>query len=326
MEISNEKLIQMFRYMYLARRFDEVATQLNKEKRIIGSVHTGVGEEGASVGITMALSEGDYISPSYRDVGAILAGGLSTLEVMAMLYAKDCGHTQGRTRLMHLGDLPKRILPPNPILGASQAIAIGVAYANQRKKNGSVVVNIMGDGASNEGAVHESMNFAAVYNLPIVFCLVNNHYAWSTPTRDILKLDIVADRAKAYGFPGYVCNGNDVLETYETVYNAVERARSGQGPSLVEVRAYRWSGHSGNDKNVYRTQDEIIRWQQDDCVTKFEGYLTAVGVLSREEVKSIKDAVEEEIADAIRVSEASPYPDPEKLLDPYCMLYKEDQE
>lgn len=142
----------------------------------------------------------------------------------------------------------------------------------------------MGDGASNEGAVHESMNFAAVYNLPIVFCLVNNHYAWSTPTRDILKLDIVADRAKAYGFPGYVCNGNDVLETYETVYNAVERARSGQGPSLVEVRAYRWSGHSGNDKNVYRTQDEIIRWQQDDCVTKFEGYLTAVGVLSKEEV------------------------------------------
>lgn len=137
MEISNEKLIQMFRYMYLTRRFDEVATQLNKEKRIIGSVHTGVGEEGASVGITMALSEGDYISPSYRDVGAILAGGLSTLEVMAMLYAKDCGHTQGRTRLMHLGDLPKRILPPNPILGASQAIAIGVAQANQWKKTGA---------------------------------------------------------------------------------------------------------------------------------------------------------------------------------------------
>lgn len=326
MELGNEKMIRMFRYMYLTRRFDETATQLNREKRIIGSVHTGVGEEAVSVGITMALSEGDYISPSYRDVGAILAGGMDTLEVMAMLYAKNCSHTQGRTRLMHLGDLPKHILPPNPILGASSVIADGVAYANKRKNNGSVVVNIMGDGASNEGAVHEAMNFAAVYQLPIVFCIVNNHYAWSTPTEDILKLTIIADRAKAYGFPGYVCNGNDVLETYETVYHAVESARKENGPSLIEVRTYRWSGHSGNDKNVYRTERELIRWRQDDCVKKFEDYLLAIGVLSEEEVKEIKESVEKEIEEAIRISEEDRYPDPEELLDPCCMLYKEEQE
>lgn len=326
MEISNEKLIRMFRYMYLTRRFDEVATLLNKEKRIIGSVHAGVGEEGVSVGITMALSKEDYISPSYRDLGAILAGGLETQKVMAMLFAKECSHTGGRTRLMHLGDLPKHILPPNPILGASSAIAVGVAYANKRKNNHSVVVNIMGDGASNEGAVHEAMNFAAVYKLPIVFCIVNNHYAWSTPTNDILKIDIIADRAKAYGFPGYVCNGNDVLETHETVYNAVERAREGQGPALIEVRAYRWSGHSGNDKNVYRSESEMIRWRQDDAVEKFENYLLADGIFSVMEAKEIKDSVEKEIEEAIRISEESAYPDPEKLLNPDCMMYKEEWE
>lgn len=324
MEISNEKLIRMFRYLYLTRRFDEAATELNRERRIIGSVHAGVGEEGASVGITMALSKGDYISPSYRDLGAVLAGGLETQKVMAMLYAKEGSHTGGRTRLMHLGDLDKHVLPPNPILGASSAIAAGVAYANMRKRNGSVVVNIMGDGASNEGAVHEAMNFAAVYHLPIVFCIVNNHYAWSTPTSDILKLTVVADRAKAYGFPGYVCNGNDVLETCETVYRAVECARKGQGPSLVEVRTYRWSGHSGNDKNVYRSEREMIRWRQDDAVLKFENYLLAEGILNAAKAEEIKASVEREIEEAIRISEEDAYPDPEKLLDPKCMMYEEE--
>lgn len=131
MEISNEKLIRMFRYLYLTRRFDEAATELNRERRIIGSVHAGVGEEGASVGITMALSKGDYISPSYRDLGAVLAGGLETQKVMAMLYAKEGSHTGGRTRLMHLGDLDKHVLPPNPILGASSAICQSYIFADK---------------------------------------------------------------------------------------------------------------------------------------------------------------------------------------------------
>ncbi len=325
MGLSKEKLCSMFRMMYLTRRFDETATELNKQKRIIGSIHAGVGEEGASVGITMALSEQDYISPSYRDLGAMLAGGMTTLEVMGMLYAKDCGHSKGRTRVMHFGDLKKHILPPNPVLGASTAIANGVAFANKRNGSDSVVVNIIGDGCSNEGAVHEAMNFAAVYNLPIVFCIVNNHYAWSTPTSDILKLDILADRAKAYGFPGYIANGNDVLETYETVHRAVERARRGEGPSLVEVRAYRWSGHSGNDQNVYRTPDEMLRWRQDDCLIKFENYLLAANILSAEEAVDMKESVEREIREAIRISEECPYPSVEETLNPNCMLYREDE-
>ncbi len=324
MNIPKEKLVKMYKFMYLTRRFDETAEVLNKEKRILGSVHTGVGEEGASVGITMALSEQDYISPSYRDLGAMLAGGMSTLEVMGMLFAKDCGSTQGRTRLMHFGDLHRRILPPNPILGAATAIANGVALANKKKGNDSVVVNIIGDGCSNEGAIHEAMNFASVFNLPIVFVIVNNHYAWSTPTKDIIKLDVVADRAKAYGFPGYVANGNDVLETYETVNNAVERARRGEGPSLVEVRAYRWSGHSGNDKNVYRTEEERIRWRQDDSIEKFERYLNAIGVLDEASTKAIKESVEKEIADAVRISEECEYPSIEKTLDMKTMLYEEE--
>jgi TPP-dependent pyruvate/acetoin dehydrogenase alpha subunit len=323
MNITNAKMISMYKFMYLSRKFEEKAEVLNKEKRSLGSIHPSVGEEATAVGVSSVLRKDDILSPSYRDMGALFAKGMTPLELMGMLFGKQCGATEGRTRLLHVGDLDRSILPANPILGASTAIAIGAALAFKKQNADRIVINMFGDGASNEGAVHEAMNFASVFKLPIVFVIVNNHYAWSTPTEKIVKISTLADRAKAYGFPGYIANGNDILDVYEVVGRAAENARQGMGPSLVECRTYRVGGHSGNDKNVYRSQEEIVQWKQDCPIEKFEKYLKAIHVLTEEEVEQIKQEVVSEIEDAVTKSEASPYPDPKKAMDLKTMLYIE---
>ena len=322
MNIPKEKMISMYRLMYLTRKFEETVEKLNKDKSILGSIHTSIGEEATAIGISTVLNHDDILSPSYRDTGALFGKGMKAIEIMGMLFGKTCGATNGRTRVLHVGDLERYILPANPILGASSAIAIGAALAFKKNKTNQIVVNIFGDGASNEGAVHEAMNFAAIFQLPIVFVIVNNHYAWSTPTSKNFKINIIADRAKAYGFPGYVVNGNDILEVYETMEAAVDRARQGLGPSIVECRTYRWAGHSGNDKNVYRTEDEMIWHRQDCAVEKFEKYLNAIGILDEEMTKQIKQGVIDEIEEAIIQSKNCPFPDPQEVFDVKTMLYK----
>ena len=320
MELIREKLLHLFEKMIQTRYFEETTERLNKEKKISGSIHTSVGEEATAVGVAAALGEGDYISASYRDLGCLFERGFEPIDIAGMLYAKACGATNGRTRVLHVGSLEKHILPANPILGASTAIAIGAALANKKDGNGLVTLNMFGDGASNEGAVHEAMNFAAVFNLPIVFVVKNNRYAWSTPTANIIPTTILADRAKAYGFPGYVANGNDVLDVYETVSRAVEDARAGKGPALVECRTYRLSGHSGNDKNVYRTKNEVIRWQQDCPIRKLEGYITAAGFASQEEVDALRQRVLDKVDAAFAEACCAPDPDVETLLSERQMI------
>lgn len=314
MEMTTSRLKELFRLMYLSRRFEETTEALNKSKSISGSIHTSVGEEATAVGAAMALGKDDYISASYRDLGCLFSRGMQPLEIAGMLFATECGATKGKTRVLHVGDLSRHILPANPILGASTAIAIGVALANKKDGNGLVTLNMFGDGASNEGAVHESMNFAAVYNLPIVFVIKNNRYGWSSPTKKFCPVPILADRAKAYGFPSYVVDGNDVLEVYETVQNAVEYARSGNGPVLVECRTYRTSGHSGNDKNLYRTEHEIIWWKQNCPVRKLRGYLSGIGAATEEELDAVEREVEEEVATAMETARNSAPPDPAVIL------------
>ncbi len=320
MEMTREKLLHLFEKMVQTRYFEETTERLNKEKKISGSIHTSVGEEATAVGVAAALGEGDYISASYRDLGCLFERGFEPIDIAGMLYAKACGATNGRTRVLHVGSLEKHVLPANPILGASTAIAIGAALANKKDGNGLVTLNMFGDGASNEGAVHEAMNFAAVFNLPIVFVVKNNRYAWSTPTANIIPTTILADRAKAYGFPGYVANGNDVLDVYETVSRAVEDARAGKGPALVECRTYRLSGHSGNDKNVYRTKNEVIRWQQDCPIRKLEGYITAAGFASQEEVDALRQRVLDKVDAAFAEACCAPDPDVETLLSERQMI------
>jgi pyruvate dehydrogenase E1 component alpha subunit len=311
----------MYRLMVQTRVFEETVESLNKQKRSLGSIHTSIGEEATAIGVGTSLREADILSPSYRDTGMLFCKGFSVLELMGMAFGKEVGATQGRTRLLHVGDLDRNILPGNPILGASSAIAVGAALAIKKKGEKRIVVNVFGDGASNEGAVHESMNFAAAFGLPIVFVIVNNQYAWSTPTSKMLHISSLADRAKAYGFPGFVANGNDVLEVRDVLETACNWPRQGSGPALVECRTYRVAGHSGNDKNAYRSEEEILRWKQDCPIEKFGGYLCAIGLIDEAEIESIWREIWEEVDASIALAESSPYPKPEKLLDPRAMLF-----
>ena len=320
MKLTEEKMLSMYKLMYTTRKFEEKCVELNKAKEIIGSIHPSIGEEATSVGLAAVLNDDDVLAPSYRDVGALFTKGLTVLDLMGMLFGKACGKTEGKTRVLHVGDLKKNILPPNPILGASSAIAIGAAFVFKKDKASRVVVNALGDGASNEGAVHEAMNFAAAKELPIVFVIENNRYAWSTPYESNFKIPSLSFRSFAYGMPGFVADGNDILDVFDVMSQAVDYARNGNGPSLVECRTYRWGGHSGNDKNVYRSLDEIIRWRQDCPIDKFENYMINVGVCTKGDIEGIQKAVEDEIEDALKTSKEADYPDVNKINSIHAMM------
>lgn len=313
-DYSKEKLLDVYRHMVQTRIFERECETLNKKKEILGSIHGSMGEEATSVGLAAVLREDDLLAPSYRDPGALFMKGLTTLDLVGMLFAKNCGKTKGRTRVLHVGDFSKNIYPPNPILGASQVIANGAALSFKIDRTDRVVLNIIGDGASNEGAVHEAMNFAAAKELPIVFAIENNRYAWSTPFEKNFKMHSFVERAIGYGMPGFICDGYDVIDVMDTVSDAIDHARSGKGPALVECRTYRWSGHSGNDKNVYRPQNEILRFRQNDPIKRLGDYMTAANICVEQELQDIWNSVEKEVQDAIEFSKAAPYPDPDEFF------------
>ena len=321
--MEKEKLLWCYEKMVLSRCYENTAVDLNKKKRIIGSIHAGQGEEACGVGIVSAMKDTDILSPSYRDVSAAIAKGATMTEMTGLLYGKQCGMSNGRTRILHVGDLDRGMLPGNPILGASTGVAIGAAFASQMDKTGKVVVNIMGDGACNEGAVYESMNFASVFKLPIVFVIVNNHYAWSTPTDHHNNLTIIAERALAYNMPSYVADGNDLLEVNKIIGKCVESAREGNGPAFVELRTYRWSGHSGNDKNVYRSDDERTWYYQNDPIRRVRDYILAMGYKTEEELTAWDKKLAEEVEEAYEYARNSEDPKPEDVLDVKAMLYME---
>ena len=319
--INADKLLGMYKNMYQSRYYEEISVQLNKEKKIVGSIHAGEGEEACGVGIVSAMKPEDILSPSYRDISAVIAKGVTLKEMTCLLYGKQHSITNGRTRTLHVGDLDRGILPGNPILGASTAVAIGAALASKKDDAKRVVVNIFGDGALNEGAVYESMNFASVFKLPIVFVIVNNRYAWSTPTNTHNNLTILADRAKAYGIKAYIADGNDVMDVNDVVSKAVEAARAGEGPAIVELRAYRWSGHSGNDKNVYREMPERIWHKLNDPVKRVHEYLIQMEYISEEELNKWEAEMKQEVDDAYEYARNDEDPKPEDVLDINAMMY-----
>ena len=321
--MRKEQLLWCYEKMILSRNYESTAVELNRKKQIIGSIHAGEGEEACGVGIVSAMKEQDILSPSYRDVSAAIAKGATMTEMTGLLYGKQCGMSNGRTRILHVGDLDRGMLPGNPILGASTGVAIGAALASKMDKTGRVVVNIMGDGACNEGAVYESMNFASVFQLPIVFVIVNNHYAWSTPTGNHNNLTIIAERALAYNMPAYIADGNDLLEVNQVVSRCLEDARAGKGPAFVELRTYRWSGHSGNDKNVYRSDDERTWYYQNDPIRRVRDYILAMNYLSEEELSAWETKLKNEVEQAYEYARNSADPKPEDVLDIKAMLYVE---
>jgi TPP-dependent pyruvate/acetoin dehydrogenase alpha subunit len=299
---------RLYRQMLLIRRFEETVYYLFLEGEIPGTLHQYQGQEAVAVGICDLLRPDDWITSTHRPHGHALAKGVTPRAAMAELYGKSTGCCAGKGGSMHLGDPAVGMLPAIAIVGGGNTVVTGLGLAFQLRGTDQVAVCFFGDGASNEGAFHEGLNFAAVRRLPIVFVCENNLYGASTPFARVSALVDVADRAAAYGIPGRVVDGMDVLAVREAAAAAVEAARSGEGPTLLECKTYRFVGHSRSDARGYRESDEEAAWKERDPIPRLRATLAA------EVAEEIEREVEAAIEDAVEFARASPDADPQEAL------------
>ena len=256
-KLSPEQLLEMFYWLKLIRAFDERLSTLVKQAKVRSGVYTGIGQEAIIVGTCFGLRKEDFICPLHRDLGSFLMKGVEPRAMMSQMFAKTTGLSKGRDSALHSGVSELGIFGNTSMLGANLPVAAGLALTFKMEQVDNVVVAYFGEGASNTGDFHEALNFAGVQRLPIVFVCENNQYAYSVPIEKSMAMDDVADRAHSYGFDGVAINGNDVLAVYQATQGALARARSGDGPTLIECKTYRWHGHSEHDKAFYRTDEEL---------------------------------------------------------------------
>lgn len=314
--LDRDTLLDMFYKMNLIRKFELKLEHLFTRGKLFGTMHLCIGQEGTAVGAITALEPEDKITTTHRGHGLSIAKDTDINQMMAELFGKSTGINKGKGGSMHIADLEKGNLGANGILGAGQPHAVGAALTSKMRDLGYVVVTFFGDGASNEGAIHESMNLAAVWDLPVVFFCENNQYGMSGSVEDMTRIENIADRASAYGFPGRVVNGSDVIEVMKTTQEAVERARKGDGPTLIEAKTYRWKGHSKSDARKYRTTDEEKEWIDNrDPIAMLREQMIENKMLTPELEDEILQKVDKEIEKAVEFSESSPDPSIESLYE-----------
>lgn len=308
-------LLGLYRQMVEIRAVEQELISLFAKGRMPGFIHSYVGEEATAVGVCAALQTDDYITSTHRGHGHILAKGGDLNRFMAEVFGRETGYCKGKGGSMHIADFDIGILGANGIVGGGIPIAGGAACSAMMLGTGRVAVSFFGDGAANIGAFHESLNLAAIWDLPVVFVCENNGYADFIPTRDAMRVARISDRAAAYGIAGETVDGNDVLTVYEAARRAVDRARDGVGPSLLEAVTYRWRGHFEGDPQPYRTKDEVAGWQEKDPVRSFREQLASAELLTSEEDAQIAEDVRLAVETAVAFAEASPLPVPEKALE-----------
>ena len=293
--------------MWTIRRFEEGLEELFNRGLLHGTMHLSIGQEAVAEGTCAALSDGDMITSTHRGHGHTLAHGGDPMLMMAELMMKDTGYCRGRGGSMHIADVAGGNLGANGIVAGSMTLATGAALTQVLTGTDRVVVCFFGDGAANEGSFHEALNLAGVWDLPVVWLCENNQYGMSMSQDRSTAGGSVANRADAYGMPGVRADGNDVVDVFEKVSDAVERARSGDGPTLVEAVTYRYRGHSKSDRNLYRTQDEIEDWRNHrDPILRFEGALRESGLLDDEAIARAQERAKEAIRDAIVEANGQP--------------------
>ena len=311
MTITTEKQLEMLRSMQIIRRFEERASDDYQAGAIYGVVHCYIGEEAVAVGICSALNRDDQIISTHRGHGHCLAKGADLNRMMAELYGRQTGYCKGKGGSMHIADFSIGMLGANGIVAGGIPIVTGAGLAAQLEGKGRVAVSFFGDGASNAGPFHESINIAATWKLPMLYVCENNLYSAGTTAAETLALSDVAARAAGYGIPGVVVDGNDVMAVYEAAEAAVNRARAGQGPTLIECKTYRWRGHTERPgQEDPRPQDEIETWRQRDPINRFAANLMDQGVLTEEMWQKMDAEILAAIEDAVKFSEESPFPDP----------------
>lgn len=301
--------------MLLIRRFEERAGEMYAKAKIGGFLHLCIGEEATIVGATQALRDTDFLLSTYREHGQALARGTSPDVVMAELFGKAGGCSGGRGGSMHLFDLERRFLGGYGIVGANLPLAAGVALAADYRETGDATLCMFGDGATNQGTFGETMNFAALWNLPVVFMVINNQFGMGTALERHSAVTDLSRKAEGYGVPGSRCDGMDVLDTHHAITEALEKARGERTPQLVEAVTYRYRGHSMADPEEYRTKDEVTEWRERDPVEQFPRRVVDEGVLSQEDVDKLGDEALAAVDAAVAFAEESPLPDLASLYD-----------
>ena len=315
MDIPKEKLIQMYRGMLRIRHFENRVKDLFAAGEIPGFVHLYLGEEAVAVGACTAIKDDDYITSTHRGHGHILAKGGEMKYMMAELYGKATGYNKGKGGSMHIAWPKLGILGANGIVSGGIPIATGAAFSAKYRKSGQVAVCFFGDGATSEGTFHESINIGSAFNLPVVYVCENNLYGVGTRQRDVRNIDDIADRGAAYGIPGLVVDGNDVIAVYEAVTEAVKRARNGEGPSLLECKTYRWRTHFEGEPDTYRPPEEVAAWLKREPIAPFRKKIIEQGVIDSAEADQIEKDVKKELDEAVEFARSSPLPNPETALE-----------
>ncbi len=317
---SKELLLDLYHTMVRIREFESRVRDLAMANEIPGFVHVSIGEEASATGVCAAMRPTDRITSTHRGHGHLIAKGGRVAQMMAEIYGKRTGYCKGKGGSMHIVDFALGILGANGIVGAGLPIATGSALAAVVSGRDDVTACFFGDGASNEGTFHESLNLAAVWKLPVVFVCENNGFGEFTPMQTVTSVKDIAVRAQAYGIPGHIVDGNDVVEVYQYASDAFARARAGEGPTLLECKTYRWEGHVVGEQaflgsGAYRSEAEINEWKARCPLIRFQKFAAASGRISEAELRKIEEETKVEVEAAVKFARESPLPDPSEVTD-----------
>lgn len=307
MTASQEVRLGWLRQMWQIRLFEEKVQEMFMQGLVQGTTHLCQGQEAIPTGALAALRDDDYLTVTYRGHGHALARGVPMESCFAELMGRRTGCCKGLGGSMHFTDVKRGLLGAFAIVGAGLPVAVGAAHSARLQGRDSVALTFLGDGATNIGTFHEALNLAAAWTVPVIFIVENNLYGEYTPIRDTTPIDDLADRAASYGMPGYVVDGQDVDAVHDVVARAVARARDGNGPSLLEMKTYRYRGHSRTDPAKYRSEEEVAQWKARDPLTSFAERLAAEGLTSSEECRVLRDEVQQEVDELAAAAEHAPH-------------------
>jgi pyruvate dehydrogenase E1 component alpha subunit len=314
MDIKKEQPLGFYRTMMRIRSFESKAVELFAAGKLPGFVHLYLGEEAVATGVCANLTDKDFITSTHRGHGHLIAKGGKIDLMMAELFGRTTGYCKGKGGSMHIADMDIGILGANGIVGAGQPIAVGAAFACKYNKTDTVTVCFHGDGASNRGTFHESLNMASIWKLPVIFIAENNMWGISNNQTNSMNVTDIADRAAAYGIPGVVVDGNDVVAVYEAAAEAVARGRKGDGPTLIECKTWRWRGHFEGDPAVYKKPEEQESWLKKDPIPRLGARLIELKYATQADLDKIAADAVAEVEAAVKYAESSPIPTPADVL------------
>jgi TPP-dependent pyruvate/acetoin dehydrogenase alpha subunit len=314
-ELPRERQLELYHFMKLTRMVEGRLANLYRQGKVVGGLYSSLGQEATAVGSAFALEAQDVMGPLIRNLGSMLVRGVQPREVMMQYMAKSDSPTGGKDGNTHFGDLKRGLVAPISMLGAVIPVMAGVALAGKMQRKNLVALTYIGDGGTSTGDFHEGLNLAAVLNVPFVLIAENNGWAYSTPVSKQMRIRNISSRAAGYGIPGEIVDGNDVLAVYEVTKRAVERARAGAGPSLIEAKTFRMKGHAEHDDAGYVPKEQFEEWKPKDPIERFERHLLGNGLAGEDDLKAIVAKIDSQLNEEVDLALASPMPPPERAFE-----------